>query len=179
MDTSTRNHIFMEHIDLINRTMRRHRLLLYALHLERDDVYQELAIAALQAIDTYDDRRCDSVSVHIWAKLQYAILTIKRRNKPHGMMACESFIPSVLSLDLSEEYGFPAAAESDSDEDPIREKRLRQALARLEPQERRAVLDYLEGMKPARKAEKNNFDAALEKLRDFYLSAYRTAQFGL
>lgn len=43
----------------------------------------------------------------------------------------------------------------------------------------RAVLDYLEGMKPARKAEKNNFDAALEKLRDFYLSAYRTTQFGL
>ena len=34
MDTMTRNHIFMENIDLINRTLRRHRLLLYALHLE-------------------------------------------------------------------------------------------------------------------------------------------------
>ena len=55
MDTMTRNHIFMENIDLINRTLHRHRLLLYALHLELDDVYQELAIAALQAIDTYDD----------------------------------------------------------------------------------------------------------------------------
>lgn len=43
MDTMTRNHIFMENIDLINRTLRRHRLLLYALHLELDDVYQELA----------------------------------------------------------------------------------------------------------------------------------------
>ena len=51
MDTMTRNHIFMENIDLINRTLHRHRLLLYALHLELDDVYQELAIAALQAID--------------------------------------------------------------------------------------------------------------------------------
>lgn len=89
MDTMTRNHIFMENIDLINRTLRRHRLLLYALHLDLDDVYQELAIAALQAIDTYDDRRCDSITVHIWAKLQYAVLTIKRRNKPHGIMACE------------------------------------------------------------------------------------------
>ena len=88
MDTMTRNHIFMENIDLINRTLRRHRLLLYALHLELDDVYQELAIAALQAIDTYDDRRCDSITVHIWAKLQYAVLTIKRRNKPHGIMSC-------------------------------------------------------------------------------------------
>lgn len=106
MDTMTRNHIFMENIDLINRTLRRHRLLLYALHLELDDVYQELAIAALQAIDTYDDRRCDSITVHIWAKLQYAVLTIKRRNKPHGIMACEGFAPGVLSLELSEDYGY-------------------------------------------------------------------------
>ena len=90
-----------------------------------------------------------------------------------------NFAPGVLPLDLSEEYGLPAAAETDSDDDRLRERRLRQALARLEPQERRAVLDYLEGMKPARKAEKNNFDAALEKLRAFYLSAYRTTQFGL
>ena len=179
MDTMTRNHIFMENIDLINCTLRRHRLLLYALHLELDDVYQELAIAALQAIDTYDDRRCDSITVHIWAKLQYAVLTIKRRNKPHGIMACEGFAPGVLSLELSEDYGYPAVAETGSDDDLIREKRLRQALARLEPQERRAVLDYLDGMKPARRSEKNSFDAALEKLRDFYLSTYRTARFGL
>ena len=41
------------------------------------------------------------------------------------------------------------------------------------------VLDYLDGMKPARRSEKNSFDAALEKLRDFYLSTYRTARFGL
>ena len=144
MDTMTRNHIFMENIDLINRTLRRHRLLLYALHLELDDVYQELAIAALQAI-----------------------------------MACEGFAPGVLSLELSEDYGYPAVAETGSDDDLIRERRLRQALARLEPQERRAVLDYLDGMKPARRSEKNSFDAALEKLRDFYLSTYRTARFGL
>lgn len=95
------------------------------------------------------------------------------------MKACGNFAPGVLPLDLLEEYGLPAAAETDSDDDRLRERRLRQALARLEPQERRAVLDYLEGTKPARKAEKNNFDAALEKLRDFYLSAYRTTQFGL
>ena len=140
--------------------------MLYALHLELDDVYQELAIAALQAIDTYDDRRCDSITVHIWAKLQYAVLTIKRRNKPHGIMACEGFAPGVLSLELSEDYGYPAVAETGSDDDLIRERRLRQALARLEPQ-------------PARRSEKNSFDAALEKLRDFYLSTYRTARFGL
>ena len=88
MDTITRNHIFMEHIDLINRTLRRHRLLLYALHLELDDVYQKLAIAALQAIDTFDDRRCDSVSVHIWSKLQYAMLLQYINLRAPSMMLC-------------------------------------------------------------------------------------------
>lgn len=65
-----------------------------------------------------------------------AVLTIKRRNKPHGIMACEGFAPGVLSLELSEDYGYPAVAETGSDDDLIRERRLRQALARLEPQER-------------------------------------------
>ena len=179
MDTTTRNHIFMENIELINRTLRRHRLLLYALHLELDDVYQELAIAALQAIDTYDDRRCDSVTVHIWANLQYTILTIKQRSKPHGMTACENSVPGSLSLELSEDYGLPIAAMMGSDNELIREKRLRQALARLEPQERRAVLDYLNGMKPVRRSVKDSFDTALEKLRDYYLSAYAVAPFHL
>ena len=38
MDSHTRNKIFMEHLDLINRTIYRNRLLLYALHLDWDDV---------------------------------------------------------------------------------------------------------------------------------------------
>ena len=40
MDAITRNNIFIENMELINRTMHRHRLLLFALHLDRDDVYQ-------------------------------------------------------------------------------------------------------------------------------------------
>lgn len=54
MDAITRNNIFIENMELINRTMHRHRLLLFALHLDRDDVYQELAIAALRAIESFD-----------------------------------------------------------------------------------------------------------------------------
>ena len=33
MDAITRNNIFIENMELINRTMHRHRLLLFALHL--------------------------------------------------------------------------------------------------------------------------------------------------
>lgn len=177
MDTITRNHIFMENIDLINRTLRRHQPLLYALHLELDDVYQELALAALEAIDSYNDRCSDAVAIHIWAELQYAILALKQSSKSQTLMACESFSPRILSLELVEGYGSPAAAKRNGNSDPIREKRLRQALARLEPRERQAVLDYLDGMKPARRSVKDSFDTALEKLRDYYLSTYAVAQF--
>lgn len=86
--------------------MHRHRLLLFALHLDRDDVYQELAIAALRAIESFDPSRSNSIKVHIWAKLQYAILDIKERHKPHGLAAFDRFGTSVWSLELAEEYGF-------------------------------------------------------------------------
>lgn len=104
MDNITRNNIFMENLDLINRTLRRHRLLLRALQLEQEDVYQELAVAALQAIDSFDARRSESITIHIWAKLQYAILTIKRRHKPCGMTSFDRPGPSIWSLELSEEF---------------------------------------------------------------------------
>ena len=92
------------------------------------------------------------------------------------MMDHERRAAAGLSRVRAEDFGFLPVTAINSDADLIREKRLRQALARLEPQERRAVLDYLDGMKPTRKPVKDSFDAALEKLRDYYLSAYAAAQ---
>ena len=165
MDSHTRNKIFMEHLDLINRTIYRNRLLLYALHLDWDDVF--------------DAQRSESVKVHIWAKLQYAILTIKRQHKPHGMVPQGCTCPSVWSLEFLGEDRLPSDAEDKKEEQEWeQEKRLRQALARLDPQERQAVILYLEGAKPARKAEKSCFDTAMDKLREFYLTTQYAAQFG-
>lgn len=178
MDIITRNTIFMEHLDLIHRTLRRNCLLLYALHLERDDVYQELAMAALQAIESFDDSRSDSITVHIWAQLQYAILTIKRRHRPHGFTAVGLSSPVVWSLELSEECGYQIAADS-HEEDLLCEKRLRQALSRLDPSERQAVILYLDGIRPKQRAERDMLDTAMKKLREFYLALHRTAESAL
>lgn len=176
MDPITRNNIFMEHMNLINRTMHRNRLLLYALHLDPDDVYQELAIAALQAIDSFDARRCDSVKVHIWAKLQYTILDIKRQYRPHGLTPQGgNSRPSAWPLDLLGEDRVPPAM--DDQEEQMQENRLRQALSHLEPQEQHAVILYLKGARLVHKAEKHSFDSALDKLREFYLAAQYSAQF--
>ena len=178
MDITTRNHIFMDNIDLINRTLHRHRLSLYVLHIEPDDAYQELAIAALQAIDSYDERRCDSLAVHIWSNLQNAILNIKRCNMPLDRTACKNPAANALPPELYEDDAISAAAETGMDDIEC-EKRLLQALGRLEPQERRAVLDYLDGMRPARTAEKACFDMARKKIRGYYFGAYMAAQLGL
>jgi len=174
MNQITRNNIFMENENLIKRTMRRNRLLLRALRLEEDDVYQELALAALRAIESFDPLRCDNIRIHIWAQLQYAVLDIKRRHKPHGLSAYDCFGPGVFSLDLSDESNHLVQTDPYLDayeEDPVRERRLRQALSRLEPQEREVVILYLGGMEPTRKAQKDDFTAAIEKLRAFYLAA--------
>lgn len=174
MNQITRNNIFMENENLIKRTMRRNRLLLRALRLEEDDVYQELALAALRAIESFDPLRCDNVRIHIWAQLQYAVLDIKRRHKPHGLSAYDCFGPSVLSLDLSDEYNHPAKSDpylEAYEEEHVRERRLRQALSRLEPKEREVVILYMDGVEPTHKAQKDDFATAIEKLRAFYLAA--------
>lgn len=169
MDIITRNMIFMDHLDLIQRTLNRNRPLLYALHLEQDDVYQELAMAALQAIESFDASRSASISTHIWMQLQYAILDLKRRRKSHGLTGASDFAPTVWSLELSEEYGHPIAVDP-YEEEPLCENRLRQALSKLAPSERQAVLLYLEGTKPRRRAEREMLNIAMEKLREFYLA---------
>ena len=132
-------------------------------------------MAALQAIESFDDSRSDSITVHIWAQLQYAILAIKRRHKPHGFTAVGLSSPVVWSLEFSEEFGYQIAADS-PEEDLLREKRLRQALSRLEPSERHAVILYLDGIRPRRKVERNMLNAAMDKLREFYLALQCTAE---
>ena len=108
MDTMTRNQIFMENEEIITRVMRRNAPLLRALRLEWDDVYQELAVAMLNAINTFDPARSESLRAHIWMKLQYAVLDIKRRHSPHGMTAMgNSLSPQFYSVELAEEQGYP------------------------------------------------------------------------
>ena len=56
------------------------------------------------------------------------------------------------------------------------ELHLRQALSRLEPQERQAIVLYLDGKRPVRRAEKCSFQTALDKLRDYYLAVQYVPQ---
>ena len=54
-----RNRIVEENLYRIDRTIRRNWSLIKAAHLDRDDVYQQLAIRLIQAVETFDpDKGC-------------------------------------------------------------------------------------------------------------------------
>ena len=49
-----RNRIVEEHLHCINTVIRQNWTLIQAARLERDDVYQQLAIRLIRCVDTYD-----------------------------------------------------------------------------------------------------------------------------
>ena len=152
---------------MIRRVMRRNYPLLHALRLEPEDVYQDLAVTAIQAARAFDPARSASLEAHVWMQLQYAVLDMKEQFRPGGLTGLNGARPCLNSVEYDEERGFPLAAPEYSE--PVPNLRLRQALSRLEPQERQVVVLYLEGERP-RRNQRDSFHSALEKLREFYLS---------
>ena len=161
MDFTTRNDTFLENENMIRRVMRRNLPLIHALRLEWDDVYQELAIAALHAIDSFDPKRAECIRAHIWMQLQYAILTIKRRNRPCGITCFGKQRPTVLSLEYTEEMGYSPTVDPWMEECEL-SPQMRQALPCLDESERRAVIAYLNGQETRRKKV---LQTALNKIR--------------
>ena len=153
--------------DMIRRIMRRNYPLLHALRLEPEDVYQDLALTAIQAARAFDSARSDSVEAHVWMQLQYAVLDMKQKYRPGGLTGLNGARPCLNSVEYDEERGFPLAAPEYSE--PVSNLRLQCALSRLDPQERHAVVLYLEGNRPRRK-QRDSFLSAIEKLRAFYLA---------
>lgn len=153
--------------DMIRHIMRRNYPLLHALRLEPEDVYQDLAITAIQAVRAFDSARSDSVEAHVWMQLQYAVLDMKQKYRPGGLTGLDGARPCLNSVEYDEERGFPLAAPEYSE--PVSDLRLQRALGRLDPQERHAVVLYLEGGRPRRK-QRDSFLSAIEKLRAFYLA---------
>ena len=61
MNREERNRIFLSKAYLIDWTIRRHWTILRACRLERDDVYQELAVSLLGLLERYDPARCQNL----------------------------------------------------------------------------------------------------------------------
>ena len=78
-----RNRIVEENLHRIDKTIRRNRTLIKAAHLDRDDVYQQLAIRLIRAVDTFDPDKGE-LAQYLNAQLQYEMLNCKDSCQRYG-----------------------------------------------------------------------------------------------
>ena len=84
MTTEERNVLVMEHIGAVRWTIRRNRALIQSARLDQEDVFQQLTVRMIQAIDHYDADK-GSLSQHIFAQLQYELLNCKAGARISGI----------------------------------------------------------------------------------------------
>lgn len=121
------------------------------------------------AIESFDPSLSDSMEEHVRAKLQYAVLDMKRYQSPGGLTRLDGARPALYSTEYSEELGHPLSSPFKDELDA--NDRLHKALTRLEPKERESVLLYLKGYTLRKKEDKSAFASAMDKLKTFYTAA--------
>lgn len=72
-----RNKIVEDHLWCIDAVMRKNAPLIQAARLDRDDVYQQLAIRLIRAVEGFDPEKGE-LRQHIFAQLKYELLNCKR-----------------------------------------------------------------------------------------------------
>lgn len=72
----TRNRIVEEHLWCIDAVMRKNAVLIKAAKLDRDDVYQQLALRLIHAVNGFDPDK-GKLEQHIFAQLNYELRNCK------------------------------------------------------------------------------------------------------
>lgn len=78
-----RNHLVEEYLWCIDTVIRQNRLLLKLAHLDRDDVYQDLAMRLIRAVAGYDPSK-GQLKQHIFCQLEYELLNCKSSRRRYG-----------------------------------------------------------------------------------------------
>ena len=94
-----RNRIVEENLYRIDNAIRRNWALIRAAHLDRDDVYQQLALRMIRAVDTFDTEKGE-LGKHLHAQLQYEMLNCKDSRRRYGFTGAPYDLRgSVISLE--------------------------------------------------------------------------------
>lgn len=83
--TQERNTLVETHLGCIWWTINKNRRLISAAGLEDDDVFQQLAIRMIRAVENYDPDKGKDLEQHIFAQLQYEVLNCKDAAKLYGI----------------------------------------------------------------------------------------------
>jgi DNA-directed RNA polymerase specialized sigma24 family protein len=151
----------VNHEYLINRALNRNIALIKALRLEPEDVYQDLMISMLNAIEEYDSMRSHSIAAHLYAKIQYAILDMKRRHKPCGITGTGNNRVSLVSIEYYYEDGgaYDIPVEDDTGSIDFSD-----ILDVLSLSEREALDMRMAGYTLRKKRQRDDFSIACEKM---------------
>ena len=79
-----RNAIVEDNLDCIDIVMRKNAVLIRAAHMDKDDVYQQLAIRLIRAVAGFDPDK-GKLRQHIMAQLGYELLDCKSALRLHGI----------------------------------------------------------------------------------------------
>jgi len=104
---SERNCVVEEHLHCIDTVIWQNWPLIEAARLERDDVYQQLAIRLIRCVDTYDPAK-GNLKKRIYAQLKYELLNCKEVRRLTGITGAPKDFRkgNIISLDaIGEDSG--------------------------------------------------------------------------
>ena len=160
MNHTIRNQIIAEHEYLIKSAVSRNIRLINSLRLEVNDVYQDLMIIMIKAIDSYPVEP-ESIAEHIQKKLQSYILDLKKTYKPCGMTGTGDKNVTFISIECFYNENIETDVHAGND---MNEIEIFEIFASLSPAERQTVLMKMNGYTPRAKKTRTSFLAAREKI---------------
>lgn len=83
--TQERNALVETHLGCIWWTINKNRRLIVAAGLDDDDVFQQLAVRMIRAVENYDPDKGKDLEQHIFAQLQYEVLNCKDAARVYGI----------------------------------------------------------------------------------------------
>jgi len=99
MTNEDRNYLYEEKAHLINSTMNTHDALVLACDMEDADVYQELSLYLLGAIEEYNPAKSPNMDAYLMLELENKLLDMKACSKLAGITDAPKKGFALLSLD--------------------------------------------------------------------------------
>lgn len=84
MTALQRNSLVEQYLWCIDSVLRQNKALIAGARLEREDVYQSLAVRLIQAVDDFDPGLDASLERHIFSQLQYELLSCRSPRAKYG-----------------------------------------------------------------------------------------------
>ena len=154
-----------EYQNILAGCISRNLPLIMALQLEIEDVKQDLNIRLLKALGRFEPDRCRSLPLYLYHELQYEILDIRRRHRPHGIVGVPKDIRlDLLYLDRRDTDGEFVEIPIDDDYDFFSHD----IIQMLPEDERSVLLKKISGYPIRKKSEISLLERAHIKLSDYF-----------